>query len=127
MNISKTTACSSTEVRLSKTTLLALLETKSAVGFKVGDAVSYVKESGLTFEYRVVSIGATTAVITNSQETITVSKNLLKTKGPLTIFDKLENSEWSIVSFDPKTRIACIEIDNGIVLQTISVIVPAII
>ncbi len=126
MSYSKTTACSSPENRLSKTTLLALLETQKAVGVQTGDTVQYVKTDGRTFDYRVVSVGATTAIITNSQETITVSKSLLKTKGQLSLFDKLEDSEWSIISFDPKSRIACVEINNGVRIQTISVIVPAI-
>jgi len=120
----KSSACSSTENRLSKSTLMALLNTKTSVGFQVGDTVVYTKDNNQSFEYRVVLMGISTAEIANSNETLTVSKSLLKTKGPLTLFDKLESSEWSITSFDPRTGIVCVEIDNGTTTQTISVIVP---
>ena len=46
---------------------------------------------------------------------------------PLQLLNKLDDSEWEIVSFDPKTRLVCIEVanHNGVDIH-LPVILPAL-
>lgn len=118
-------ACSNTKDKLSQAALLGILQSQSVRGVKIGETVTYTKDNGRTDSYRVMSVGATTAVVENTKETLTVEISKLKSNDTITtIFDKLSLSQWTITSFDAKTRVVCVEINNGVQIELISLMLP---
>lgn len=118
-------ACSNSKDKLSQAALLGILQGQSIRGVKIGEIVTYTKDNGRTDAYRVMSVGTTTAVIENVNETITADISKLRTGDTIpTIFDKLTLSQWTIVSFDAKTRVVCVQINSGVQLEMISLTLP---
>lgn len=44
-----------------------------------------------------------------------------------TMFDNIPLSQWQIISFDPKSRSVCIEVDNGFRVILLYFTIPSII
>lgn len=109
---------------MSKNTLLAIVRAQSVIGVKVGQTVTYIDDNGRNYQVRVVSVLTETVKIELNGELVEVDKGRIQTKTP-TFFDKLQNAEWTITSFDPRTQIVCIQINNGKVIENISVSIPS--
>lgn len=114
--------CSAQE-RMSKTTFLAIMRAQNVVGIEIGQVVTYIDSSGRNHQVRVVSVFTDTVRIELNGEVVEVGKDKIQTPS-LGFFDKLQNEDWSITSFDPRSRVVCIRIDNGKVIENISVTIP---
>lgn len=95
--------------RISKQTVVAILGYNYQI--KAGDTVSWTSSEGITQEYRVESIGRTTMVISLNDIKLTVNKKEVKKKDQnIPFLLEIDQSEWEIISFNPKTREVCIKI-----------------
>lgn len=116
--------CAGTD-RISQATVKAMLQTASVVGFQVGDDVQYQTSQGMVYTYRVVKVDSTTVDLNTGTTIITVPMASITKKKP-TFFDKLSDDQWTIDSFDSKSRIVCITVDNGSTLTHLSVLLPSL-
>lgn len=119
------TSCSSPVVIL-KETVLAMLQAHSVTGFKVGETVQYIKKGGITSFYTVLEILGPNLKIGNTVEILTVPSSNVQSTTPDIFLDKLKNNEWSITSFDPATRVVCINLQNGVTTINLSVTLPIV-
>lgn len=118
-------ACSNLD-RISKQTVLAMLQTPKTVGFYVGERVQYTETNGQTQNLMVVSVKRDTVVLSNKNGIIEVDKAKVTKEGRASFFDKLSDNQWSIVSFNPKTRVVCIAIHANSGTRNITVTLPVI-
>jgi hypothetical protein len=98
----------SVHYRLSKQTLLAMVSAQSGVGFQVGQQVEYADASGRTTRQRISRIEAETLTLEND---LVVSKDSVKSERRH-FLDKVPLDDWTITSFDPKTRQVCIDLET---------------
>lgn len=118
-------ACSSVN-RISKSTVLAMLQTPGILGFYRGERVQYISDTGKTYDLLVVSVGQDTVVLSNRNGLIEVDKKKVKKEGPASFLDKIPPDNWQITSFDPRTRVVCIAITTQSGIRNVSVILPVI-
>jgi hypothetical protein len=98
----------SAHYRLSKQTLLAMVNAQTGVGFKVGERVEYTDAQGRTTQQRISAVLAETLVLEND---LVVSKTNVKA-AQRHLLDKVPLESWTITSFDPKTHLACIDLET---------------
>ena len=101
---------------ISKKTVLAMLGAPSTEGFRVGETVAYTNEHGQTYQLRVINVARDTLTLATKSGAIVVPKTQCKSNLPPVIYDGLPDEAWSIRSFDPVTRVVCIDIitPNGV-------------
>lgn len=117
--------CSSQQ-RISQKTVLAMLQAPSTIGPKDGELVFYTNSNGVTKQYRVASNDGQTVGLDTPEGILYVPRSQVKTAGPKNILDMLESNEWEVTSFNPKTRVVCIDIVTDIGRRHISVTLPAL-
>lgn len=119
----KNQACN-TQNKISKNTVLALLNSKKLKGPQLGEVVSYTNK-GITKQYRVSKVNQTTVELELGSEIIEVNKNLVQQNNEI-FLDKLTNEEWIITSFNSSTRIVCIDVVTDKGITHLSVTLPAL-
>lgn len=119
------TRCTGQE-RISKNTVLAMLQAPSILGIQKGERVEYIDEHGRSALYRVASVGNTQVGLEIDGEVVLVDRAKVRTNNPPVFLDKLKRDDWRITSFDPKTRLVSIEINNGKFFHSITVTLPVI-
>lgn len=117
----KNTACVA-QNRISKKTVLAMLNSPKVKGPQVGEVVTYTY-NGATNRYRVCKVNRDTVELEFGQELIVVPKSEV-TQNNTIFLDKLADDEWEIVSFDPKTRIVCIDVVTATGSRHMTVTLP---
>lgn len=110
--------------RLSKATLLAMLRSQNVI--QAGDFVNYTDRNNIVQTYRVTKISGNDVSLDANGTVLVVDKSKVSNRETPSILETLESSEWSIFSFDPQTRIACVAIDNGKNKSYLSIVVPAL-
>lgn len=116
--------CTSTN-RISKQSVLALLRSSTIVKIVEGEEVQYTNSKGQTKTYRVFAVYNETVDLQSDTEFITVPKSSLSSSvSNTTVLDKISLESWTITSFDPITRVVCINLltDSGI--RPISITIP---
>lgn len=111
--------------RLSKRTLLALVGAPSVIPITVGERVSYTDASGKTDQYRVAAVGSGGITLEINGEAKVVQRSQIKTSDPPFLLDSIPDENWSITSFDSKTRVACVTVTDETGTRTLSITVPA--
>lgn len=119
------TRCSVFE-RLSKKTLLALVKAPSVIPINVGERVEYTDADGRTFRYRVAAVGSGGITLDANGTDLVVQRSQIKTNDPPFLLDNIPDENWSIVSFDSKTRVACVAVTDETGTRTLSITVPAV-
>jgi hypothetical protein len=112
--------------RLSKTTLLSMLRSNSTTSVQPSDIVSYTDASHRTFRYKVVKVNSTTVELDANGTLIVVPKTSVQGNNTPILLDKLDIDDWSIISFDPLSRIACVAVNNGKSKSFLSIAVPTL-
>lgn len=118
----KNTACVA-QNRISKKTVLSMLNSPKVKGPQIGEVVAYTNADGITKRYRVYKVNRDTVELELGQENITVAKSAV-VQNNLIFLDKLADDEWEIVSFDPKTRTVCIDMITASGIRHMTVILP---
>jgi hypothetical protein len=108
---------------MSKTTLLSIVRAQSSVGLQVGQVVTYIADSGRTYQARVATLTDTMIGLEINGEIVQVDKAKVQSGTP-GLFDKLQDNQWTIKSFDGKSQMVCVEINNGKTIETVSITVP---
>jgi hypothetical protein len=117
--------CSSPHT-ISQKTVLAMLQAPSTIGPKEGELVLYTNSNGLTKQYRVASTDGQTVGLDTPNGILYVPRSQVKTAAPNSILDTLQSNEWEVTSFNPKSRVVCIDIVTDIGRRHISVTLPAL-
>lgn len=118
-------SCSSNE-RISKETVLAMLQAPSILGVKPGELVEYIDTHGRTTQNRVVKVGRDNVTLIGPDGNFEVDMSAIKKNNPPVFLDKLSYDQWSITSFDPSTRVVCIAITTHGGIRNITVTLPLI-
>lgn len=118
-------SCSSFN-RLSQSTVLAMLQAPSVLGIHPGERVQYIDDNGKTYNLLVISVARDTVRLSGKNISIEVNKNKVKKDDPAVFLDKLSRDQWSVTSFNPRTRIVCILIDAPSGPKNISVTLPVV-
>lgn len=116
------TACS-TFNRLSKSTFLTLLGPPPASMSDEEKAILAYHNEGQTASEIAETTGLTNKEVRELIKEVTTPKN--SSNPSRAFFESLDSSTWSIVSFDPMTRVVCVRIDVNQDTRTVSVILPA--
>jgi hypothetical protein len=114
------------QTRISQATVLAMLQAPSTIGPVVGERVLYTDANGMTKQYRVESVEGKIIGLETSNGVVFVNRSEVKTAAPNNILDTLESNEWTVTSFNPKTRVVCIDIVTDIGRRHISVTLPVL-
>lgn len=111
--------------RISKQTVLAMLQAPSVVGVQKGESVQWTDENGRTKTYRVYSVGNTQVGLEDDSEIIYVEKSSVVSNSTKPVFlDKVPLENWTIDSFDAKNRTVCVTINNGVSPQRLTITLP---
>lgn len=119
------TSCTA-QHRISKQTVLAMLRSKTVVGPFVGDTVSYTDATGKTKQYRVASVSKNEVGLNTSSGVMMVDRLKVHTNDQDLFLDKLDLDQWSITSFDPDSRIVCIDVTTASGKNHVTVTLPAL-
>ena len=118
--------CTSTN-RISQQSVLALLRSGTVVKIVEGEQVQYTNSAGQTKTYRVFAVHEETVDLQSDTESITVSKaSVSSSVSNTTVLDKISLDSWSITSFDPITRVVCINLQTNSGVRPISITIPVI-
>ena len=117
------TRCTSQE-RISKNTVLAMLRAPSLEGPNVGETVLYVDDKGIVHKYRVTSTNGQIIGLDTPDGVIHVERSKIRTNNQRMILDTLDENEWSVTSFNSKTRVVCIDIMTASGTRHIAVTLP---
>lgn len=112
--------------RLSKKTLLALVKAPSVIPIVVGERVEYTDANGRTGRYRVFAVGSGGITLEYNDTLLVVQRAEIKTNDPPFLLDNIPEENWSIVSFDAKSKVACVAITDETGTRTLSITVPAV-
>jgi hypothetical protein len=112
--------------RLSKKTLLALVKAPSVIPVTVGERVQYTDANGRTGRYRVAAVGSGGITLEVNGDLLVVQRSQIKTNDPPFLLDNIPEENWHITSFDSKTRVACVTIQDEAGTRTLSITVPAV-
>lgn len=113
--------------RISKQTVLAMLQAPSVVGVVKGERVQWTDENGRTKTYRVYSVGDTQVGLEGDSEIIYVPKaSVASNSTKPVLLDKIPLEDWTIDSFDPKNRTVCVTINNGVSSQRLTITLPVV-
>jgi hypothetical protein len=112
--------------RLSKKTLLALVKAPSVIPIQVGERVEYTDENGRSTRYRVTAVGSGGITLDVNGTDLLVQRSQIKTNDPPFLLDSIPDDNWKITSFDSKTRVACVTIQDETGTRTLSITVPAV-
>lgn len=106
--------CTST-YPLPKSTVLAYTRPNPDPNPEVGELVQYVDDTGYTVETYVVRLGTGTVGVTVNGDVVDVPAAQIRLLRPVSFYDKVPYNNWSVTSFDPKSRAACVLVRNPFV------------
>jgi hypothetical protein len=109
---------------ISQSTVLAML---SAVVLQVGITVEYTSPQGMTLQLPVSGVNNSTNTVTllTDSGTITVSQSQISVNNQIWLA-KLPLTEWTITSFDPLSRVVCINVNSPSGPRYVSITLPNI-
>lgn len=120
-----TNGCSSLE-RISKKSILALLEARSVIGYKKGERVAYTNNKGVTKTYRILKAGETVLTLDANGEELEVSVSEVKGNEKPVLLDGLSLDSWHVTSFDSRTRVVCVDVDSPKGVRHLSFSLPVV-
>lgn len=104
-----------------------MLRAPSLIGPNVGDLVLYTDSNGSTKQYRVASTNGVTIGLNTPDGVMLVDRKKVVTSDQKVLLDTLDEEDWTITSFDSKTRVVCIDIATASGARHIAVTLPALI
>jgi hypothetical protein len=121
----KNNRCQATQ-HVSQQTVLSMLQAPSTLGIHPGEQVAYTNSQGYTQQLRVIKVNRDTVILETENGNIEVAKNKVKSNAPSVLLDQIPLANWTITSFDPASRLVCIEITTPSGTRHVSVLLPAI-
>lgn len=118
------TACSSFN-RLSKATFLAMLGPPPDAYSDEEQAILNYYNEGMSVAEIAETTGLTNKNVRDFIRQVTQPRN--SSHPSRAFFEKIDDSDWSITSFDPSTRTVCVQIAQDTGTRTVTVILPALV
>lgn len=112
---------------ISKKTVLAMLRAPSVLGINQGEYVEYTNDKGITYQLRVIKVARDTVTLDTKNGAIVVPKSQVKSNEKPVVYDNIPEEDWTITSFDSRTKVVCIDIKTKQGIRHTSVVLPAII
>ena len=91
-----------------------------------GQVVQYTDRNGRTYEVLVTAVGGGNVTFTLPTGNMTVPRSQVRTNAIPCVLDNIPQDSWTITSFDPSTRVVCIDIRTSSGIRHLSITLPTL-